>query len=288
MRISTSLNIYQDTGESYKDILNKIHECGFSCGDLNFGDSYGDTPFNASDWRSEIKKVREYADIIGFEFTQAHAFCFVAGNEPDDADFQIKKTIEAAAIANVPWIVIHPFQKKGAGKEEVLKYNLKRLEEYAEYAEKFNIGLAVENMARFMYWYCEKIELQVCYADELIYIVDNLRKKYKNVGVCWDTGHANLSMKSQYDDIVKLGDRLKLLHIADNDGQCDDHTAPFMGYINWDEVVKALKNINYKGTFNFETHNFVCRLPKEIEKDGFRMLYKIGEYLVSKIQGDSE
>lgn len=279
MKISTSLNIYTDTGETYKDVLNKLYECGFKCGDLHFGNSHGDTPFNFSDWRGEIQKVKDYADSLGFEFTQAHAFCF-SGDEPDDADFQIKKTIEAAVIAKVPWIVIHPFQKKGAGEKEILEYNIKRLGEYASYAQRFNIGIAVENMPKYLYWYCEKIEQQVSCADELIYIVDALKENYEKVGVCWDTGHANLSMKGQYENIIKLKDRLKLLHIADNDCQGDDHSAPFTGYVNWNEVTKALKDVNYCGTFNFEVNN---RFPKGLEKDGWRMLYKIGEYLVSQI-----
>ncbi len=61
----------------------------------------------------------------------------------------------------------------------------------------------------------------------------------------------------QVDFILKAGSYLKALHIHGNDGESDMHIMPYgqayyRGYIDWIEVVRALKNIDYKGLFNLE------------------------------------
>ena len=82
-------------------------------------------------------------------------------------------------------------------------------------------------------------------------------------GVCWDTGHANLCGLDQYEEIKKLGSRLEGLHVHDNYGTrapgCDLHLFPYWGNINFDGLISALIEIDYKGTFNFEVDNPVRR-----------------------------
>ena len=292
MELSTSLNVYGSVGKRagkadyklYCDILKRASDCGFKCFDFNPSDykSY-ESFYSDENWRENIKKIKEYADSIGVEFTQSHAYMFLLP-EPQDMDFQMRKSIEAASIAGVPWVVIHPWVTGLSEPKEIMAENIKRFEPYIEYAKSLGVGIAIENVPKRIYWFGEEIEQEMFfYADHLIELVDNLNEKYGNVGICWDTGHAFLSMKSQYDDIVKLGSRLKVLHIADNDSQYDDHTAPFMGYIDWAEIKKALCDIDYKGTFNFEVHNYTRGLPDELLDDGVKMLYKIGDYIIKKL-----
>lgn len=282
MKLSTSLNIYANKNETYENKIRRAHECGFDCLDLNATDYMSfDSFYTSQNWRENMKKIKEYADSIGVKFTQSHAFCF-AGEEPEDAEYQIKKSIEASAIAGVPWVVIHPWQTEFTEKKDILDRNIEILGIYAEYAKEYNTGIAVENMFKHVFWFGEEVKMKAFdNADDLIYVADRLNETYGNVGICWDTGHANLSMKSQYDDIVKIGKRLKTLHIADNGCQYDDHTAPFMGYIKWDEIMKALKTIGYEGTFNYETHNFTRGLPDELKDDAVKLLCKIGNYIIN-------
>lgn len=281
MKLSTSLNVFASKNETYENKIKRAYECGFECLDLNVTDYMnGDTFYSSANWRENMKKIKEYADSLGVKFTQSHAFCFCLP-EPEDSDYQIKKSIEASAIAGVPWVVLHPWQTDLNNKSDILQKNIEIIGEYAEYAKKFGTGIAVENMARRIYWFGEEQANKAFWsADDLIYVVDALNEKYGNVGVCWDTGHANLSMKSQYGDILKLGKRLKTLHIADNDGQYDDHTAPFMGYIDWKEIIRALSDIGYEGTFNYETHNFTRGLPDELKDKGVSLLREIGNCIL--------
>ena len=68
---------------------------------------------------------------------------------------------------------------------------------------------------------------------------------------CWDTGHANCE-GNQYDEIMALGDELYAIHYNDNRGSRDEHTAPFFGTLNHDEVICALVDVGYKGYFTLE------------------------------------
>ncbi len=291
MEISTSLNLYTAlydsksdfvTGDDYKEMIFRAGKCGFKCFDFDLGRYFLSNRFlSFENWRDYVKEIKEYADSLGVKFTQSHAFCFNPP-EPDYMDEIMKKTIEAASIAGAPWIVMHPWVTEKTDKAEILEENIKRFRPYIEYAKSLNIGIAIENMPKRVFWFGEEVKHAAFYTtDELIKLVDILNDEYGNVGICWDTGHAFLSMENQYDDIVKLGSRLKVIHAADNDSQGDDHVAPFMGYINWKEIIKALREINYSGTFSFETHNHTRNLPDELIDDAVSLLYKIGEYIVN-------
>lgn len=54
--------------------------------------------------------------------------------------------------------------------------------------------------------------------------------------------------------MTAVGSRIKALHISDNGGVNEAHCMPGKGIIDWRQVIKAIKDINYTGTLNFETH----------------------------------
>ena len=54
-----------------------------------------------------------------------------------------------------------------------------------------------------------------------------------------------------YNEIMKIGSKLKVTHIHDNYGT-DSHNQPFNGTINWNDVRNALKDISYNGELTSE------------------------------------
>lgn len=72
---------------------------------------------------------------------------------------------------------------------------------------------------------------------------------------CLDIGHAEMKglNTSSVEMIKALGSRLKALHIHDNDKWHDTHQIPFSMDVNFEEIVRALKDINYDGYFTLET-----------------------------------
>jgi len=48
---------------------------------------------------------------------------------------------------------------------------------------------------------------------------------------------------------------MKHIHLSDNDGSFDNHEALGKGTINFDNLLKNLKNINYSGVLTVEVKN---------------------------------
>jgi sugar phosphate isomerase/epimerase len=81
-------------------------------------------------------------------------------------------------------------------------------------------------------------------------------QEFDGLGVTLDIGHAHLSEKragnktssqSIADGIRVLGDNLVHLHIHDNSGESDDHLPPGKGKIEFEPILKALDEIDYRG-----------------------------------------
>ena len=57
--------------------------------------------------------------------------------------------------------------------------------------------------------------------------------------------------------IRTLGQHLQALHIHDNDQWHDSHQLPFTMKMDFDAIVKALKEINYQGYFTLEVDQYL-------------------------------
>ncbi|MBL7005538.1 MAG: sugar phosphate isomerase/epimerase [Spirochaetia bacterium] len=78
----------------------------------------------------------------------------------------------------------------------------------------------------------------------------------KSLGICIDTGHANMHhslIDSPVTEIIKkLKHHLIHLHVHDNGGQLDDHQIPGEGSTNWQEVFSLLQSFGYNEEIVFE------------------------------------
>lgn len=63
-----------------------------------------------------------------------------------------------------------------------------------------------------------------------------------NIGVLLDTYHMNIEENSFSEAIHTVGDKLYGVHTGDNNRRC-----PGRGHIDFDEIFRALSEINYKG-----------------------------------------
>lgn len=124
-----------------------------------------------------------------------------------------------------------------------------------KYREKY-----IENSLYFFYNLMQKIDdvdiyIENTYSQEgdivnLGNSIEDFNYIFKNIqntslGFCYDTGH-NLINKDEY--INKLKDRIKLVHLSDNDGISDLHLGlSEYGLLSEDEIryILKLKNLNY-------------------------------------------
>jgi len=108
-----------------------------------------------------------------------------------------------------------------------------------------------------------------------------------------DTGHSRLCYVAPQHFIRDMPKgSIQALHIQDMrgiEGQ-DDHLLPGMGKLKWDEILKALAEVDYDGDFNMEVHGFhkcfeVADLPvavKLAESVGRRCIEKLEQFKKSE------
>ncbi len=114
--------------------------------------------------------------------------------------------------------------------------------------------------------------------------------------IVWDTGHGNLKDTPQYDALTHLGKYVYALHVQNNRGHKDDHTAPFLGTLDIDSLMKGLIEIGYNGYFTFEASNIfapirskgtlnkdnpLSKAPLSLKIKMESMLYEIGKHILT-------
>ena len=80
-----------------------------------------------------------------------------------------------------------------------------------------------------------------------------------------------------------IGKRLRALHINDNRGEKDDHLLPYLGYVEWEPVLRALKEIGYAGDFTYEIHNFTSGFHPEMHHEAMEFSCKTARNMVKTL-----
>ena len=246
-----------------------------------------------------MKEYAEAADKYGISFGQFHApFPAYFPKKPQAtaiAQEMIRKSIALCGSVNCPYIIIHPCFDGSARfpsltKEEEYKLNIEFYSSLIPLLKKHNVVCCLENMwmqdwkSKMIYTACCSDMKESCrYIDDLNAIAGE-----KRFGFCLDIGHLLLLGLDPCYAIEELGDRLVTLHVHDNDGRGDDHTLPYVGVCNWARVVKGLRNVGYKGTFNMETLGFNKRFPKELIPDALKMLGATAKYLRDRVSAEEK
>ena len=248
--------------DNFKLGIKRLEDSKFAYANLNFFEI------------QELLDKNNYEDIFGdlieflkdssITFNIAHApiyypFFFNTYYKRDDIDTlknRILKSLDISKEIGVKRIVIHvgTYLDKDYNYDinKSIEHNIKYLEPFVKKAIDNNILIAIENGTQM-----EKddplFKNTAPYIDELIRIVEYYNKKYDKevLGVCFDFGHANVGNLDMYNEIVKIGNKLIVTHIHDNYGT-DSHNQPFDGTVNWDDVRKALTDINYNGELTSE------------------------------------
>ena len=103
---------------------------------------------------------------------------------------------------------------------------------------------------------------------------------------CYDSGHSHLIGRDIYSVIRQLGHRIECLHIHDNDGWDDQHLAPYMGRLDWDRFVFAMREIGYRGALNFESHGVISAFDHEIVPAALKLTADTGKLFGRRITDD--
>ena len=206
-------------------------------------------------WKKEIELAAQIAAEEGLDFVQSHApdgQHFGDNEERDALILATRRSLEACAMLGIPHTVVHGQGVPGGTPTDFLRENIAFCRLFAEDAEKLGVDLLIENSA------------SAWNPEYYLRTGREMRKFVETAGIpalhlCWDIGHANVQGRSQYEDILAMGNELRALHVQDNYGGEDSHIMPLSGTTNFDRVLSGLQQIGYQGDFTFESGNTLRR-----------------------------
>ena len=288
MRLGTMTSLFfhrrgQDDKIGYLEAVRRCHDAGFRVLDANLcALSRRQTTLHLDDWKQQVDEIRNEAEKLGMVFSQSHppyrGRLDKLDTEEDRAYFRsmLLRGIEISAMLGVKWAVMHPVTAPDIGAfdlEENIRENQRVFDKELELAHKLGIGLAFENM-------CDQPQRRRfgCNAYELEHLMDACASPL--VGICWDVGHGNRNTDNQIPAIMRLGPRIKALHIDDNRGEQDLHIMPFLGNVPWEEVMHALYVSGCQADLIYEI-GINSNMPEELKDLSARYCYQVGEYLLS-------
>ena len=240
------------------------------------------------------RPVKEAMIRYGISFGQAHApFPMYIEGADDINNYLIMVVEKECAICQYlecPALVVHPYSCADKGKEKEI--NLAMYRKLIPAAKKYGIKLCLENMYRFANGHGT---VGACGdAKEACWYIDTLNEEAGEdiFGFCFDVGHANISGRNIREEVRTLGHRLTALHIHENDGINDLHQIPYALkhssgqklYTDWEGFIEGLRDINYRGTLNFETFAALRGTPYELVPSMLKLIYEVGCYFKKRIQ----
>lgn len=270
------------------EAIRMIHEAGFPAYDFTMQKMLSkdpDEPLNQEDYVEYAKGLRALADELGIICNQAHApFTFGKKDQREIFD-KIVRSMEVASILGAKIIVVHPIQHLPYDEnvEELYQMNMEFYKSLVPYCEKFQIKVALENMWQGVSKSHHIVHSTCSRAEEFCRYLDELDSEW--LVACLDIGHVSIVGESIERMIRALGkERLRALHVSDNN-LCDDlHTLPYIRNINWDLTLKSLREIGYAGDFTFEADGFLRLLPKQLIPHGMKFMFETGCYMASEIE----
>lgn len=264
MKVSTTTSRIADRFDVFTS-LKIIADAGFDAADFSmFCMNNGkECILNTDAYKEHVLKVKEYAESLGLHFNQAHA-PFPTIKE-DDEEYnkenlpKVKRAIEIAGLLGIENIIIHPVVFKENQKEKNIELYMSLLED----AKKANVKIALENMFGKTNPETGKKTPNVCsFGEEFKEYYDALPKEY--FSCCVDIGHCGLVDSTAGEMIRVLGDRVACLHTHDNNEFDDLHYPPFMFDLDWNDIARALAEIDYNGYITLESDCVYDQMPLDI------------------------
>lgn len=285
-----------------------MKKCGFNAVDFNIDVYLPTATLSKSDatpasfFDKDIEEILEFfrpfkegAEKNGIAFTQMHAPfpCWYEGKDElnEHIIMSIEKCFAVCEYFGCPAIVVHPLAL--ADKEKQVEVNFELYRRLMPAAKKYKVTICLENLYRNVNGVAYE---GVCSsAEEACWYIDKLNEEAGEeiFGFCFDIGHALMMRRNVKEYVVKLGKRLTVLHLHDNDASRDCHMIPYsyMGnatglVCDWDGFLEGLKEIGYTGAIAFETFRATRLMPKELVPDALTYIAAIGRCWANRIAPD--
>ena len=245
---------------------------------------------------NNAKEIKAASLKYGIELAQCHAPMpsYISGaTEEGNALLRtyIIKSIQFCGFCGIPYIVIHPlfdgsFRFPKLTKEDEVELNFDFYCSLIPALKANGVVCCLENMF-CQDWKSKKIYTAICSdMNEASYYIDGLNRiaEAECFGFCLDIGHLLVLGLDSKTCLETLGNRVKALHIHDNDGFDDLHLAPYLGLNDWEKFLKGIIAINYTGDLNFESPGSINQVPPALIPSMLRFMADTGKYFRARIE----
>ncbi|MFW9898869.1 MAG: sugar phosphate isomerase/epimerase family protein [Candidatus Thorarchaeota archaeon] len=155
-------------------------------------------------------------------------------------------------------------------------YSIASMRKVAKYAKKFDISIGVEQINRYETYFINSAEDAVKYCKDV---------GASNMFVLLDTHHLILEELNLYNAIVNTGKYLGHFHTSEN-----NRGIPGTGLVDWINVYRALRDINYSGWLVIESFYIgfgnvwkpLAHTPEQLITQGLNNLKKIEEKVANE------
>lgn len=211
-------------------------------------------PLAGKNYVAFARRLKQIGLDNGIVCNQSHAPFPVSCK---DIRSHLKRSIECTAEAGGEICIIHPDNNKNADENAELYHEL------LPFAIEHNVKIATENM-----WNWDHTNDMATFAacatpESFCKHIDVVNSDY--LVACVDIGHAEMKglNTTASEMIYTLGSKVQALHIHDNDKWHDSHQIPFSMDIDFVPIVKALRDIDYKGYFTLEACSYLNKYSEE-------------------------
>ncbi len=234
-------------------------------------------PLNGANYLAFARELRRIGESCGMECNQSHA---PFPTDKPEVQKYLKRAIECTAEAGGKICVIHPVNNWSAERNAEFYFEL------LPFAKEHGVKIATENMWN---WTRENGLDQAAPAacshhDDFVAHLDAVNDEFFTA--CLDIGHAEMwGLETSAPQMIRaIGSRLGALHIHDNDCRKDLHQIPFAGSIDWNAVVKALRDVDYKGEFTLEADTYLNAFNADNIEEGIRNMADAARRLVDMFE----
>lgn len=286
LAIATDFDGEMTTNEGVKKQLEQIAKAGFSHIHWCFE---WDSEYLYSE--AEMHQIRGWMDELGLQEKSLHASHggprknYLSEEEPNRiAGVElVKNRVELAHILGATEVVLHmylpygEFEKDPSSVEVFFERACRSLDELMPYCLERNVRICLENLFE------APGEMQIAQFRRLF---DKYPASF--LGLCVDTGHANLVWGSSFvkELAAPFRDRIYSVHLHDNKGWggrpgCGDaHRVPGDPDFPWKEFMTVLKDSAYEYPLNLEVSMGYGETPEEFLQRAYaagQWLYELAE-----------
>ncbi len=263
-----------------EEAVSRVASLGADCVEIIF-----DVPHFSPDFRmDELRGLKKTVDSSGLEVSvHGPIWDFNPASWHQEvrslALKKMKQSIDVCSRLGGDVVVMHPgkcpIPQIGRLLSETKAWFVDFTSDCLAHAKKRNVKLALENFPT-------NSEHPYSAPNDMV----ALARKLDGLGITYDVGHAYLHKrredmvapeKKMAEEIRLMGKYLAHVHIHDNHGAWDEHLIPGRGEADFGPIVKALREVDYKGRIIAELHNPNTKKPMEIGRAGLKKVRELFE-----------